>query len=44
MKAELAGDWFVRNIDRIDLYHLEAAAVARPVSEIFPIESGGAHL
>lgn len=30
------GDWFVRNIDKIDLDHPEAAAVGKPVFEIFP--------
>lgn len=30
------GNWFVRNIDRIDLDHPEAAAMGRPVFEIFP--------
>jgi deazaflavin-dependent oxidoreductase (nitroreductase family) len=33
------GDWFVRNIDRIDLDHPEATAVGKPVFEIFPVES-----
>lgn len=30
------GDWFVRNIDRIDLDHPEEAAVGKPVFEVFP--------
>jgi|SRR2546427_2036174 len=33
------GDWFVRNIDRIDLDHPEEAAVGKPVFEIFPFET-----
>ncbi len=36
------GDWFVRNIDKIDLDHPEEAAVGKPVFEIFPIEPSGA--
>jgi deazaflavin-dependent oxidoreductase (nitroreductase family) len=31
------GDWFVRNIDKIDLDHPDEAAVGRPVFEVFPI-------
>lgn len=37
------GDWFVRNVDRIDLDHPAATAVGKPVFEIFPIESGRLH-
>lgn len=33
------GDWFVRNIDKIDLDHPEATAVGKPVFEIFQITS-----
>jgi deazaflavin-dependent oxidoreductase (nitroreductase family) len=31
------GNWFVRNIDRIDLEHPEETAVGKPVFEIFPV-------
>lgn len=31
------GDWFVRKIDKIDLGNPEAAAVGKPVFEIFPL-------
>lgn len=31
------GDWFVRNIDKIDLDHPEEAAVGKPVFEVFPL-------
>jgi deazaflavin-dependent oxidoreductase (nitroreductase family) len=31
------GDWFVRNVDKIDLDHPEEAARGRPVFEIFPL-------
>ena len=30
------GDWFVRNIDKIDLDHPEEAAIGMPVFEVFP--------
>lgn len=32
------GDWFVRNIDQIDLDQLEETAVGKPVFEVFPIK------
>jgi len=32
-----AGDWFVRNIDKIDLDHPEQAAVGKPVFEVYPV-------
>jgi deazaflavin-dependent oxidoreductase (nitroreductase family) len=31
------GDWFVRNIDKIDLDHPEEAALGKPVFEIFSV-------
>ena len=31
------GDWFVRNIDRVDLDHPEAAVIGMPVFEVFPV-------
>src|SRR5262249_51542662 len=31
------GSWFVRHIDKIDIDHPEAAAVGRPVFEIYPL-------
>jgi deazaflavin-dependent oxidoreductase (nitroreductase family) len=30
------GDWFVRNIDKIDLDHPDETAVGKPVFEVFP--------
>ncbi|HET7419016.1 MAG TPA: nitroreductase family deazaflavin-dependent oxidoreductase [Candidatus Dormibacteraeota bacterium] len=30
------GDWFVRNVDKVDLDHPEEAAVGMPVFEVFP--------
>lgn len=35
------GDWFVRNIDRIDLDNPEAAAAGKPVFEIFALSDQG---
>jgi deazaflavin-dependent oxidoreductase (nitroreductase family) len=31
------GDWFVRNIDRVDLDHPDEATVGMPVFEVFPV-------
>ncbi len=30
------GDWFVRNIDKLDLDHPDETAVGKPVFEVFP--------
>jgi deazaflavin-dependent oxidoreductase (nitroreductase family) len=30
------GDWFVRNIDKVDLDHPDSAVVGMPVFEVFP--------
>ena len=35
------GDWFVRNIDRIDLDHPEETVAGKPVFEVFPLRSEG---
>lgn len=34
------GDWFVRNIDKIDLDHPEETARGKPVFEVFPAHPG----
>ena len=32
-----AGDWFVRNVDKIDLDHPEQAVIGKPVFEVYAI-------
>jgi deazaflavin-dependent oxidoreductase (nitroreductase family) len=36
------GDWFVRNIDQVDLDNPDKAVVGMPVFEVFPARSTGA--
>ena len=31
------GEWFVRNVDKIDIDHPEETAVGKPVFEVFPL-------
>jgi deazaflavin-dependent oxidoreductase (nitroreductase family) len=38
------GNWFVRNVDKIDIDHPEQAAVGRPVFELFPLEQSRSRL
>ena len=35
------GDWFVRNVDKVDIDHPEEAVMGMPVFEIFPVEHHG---